>query len=90
MSAFRKIASLGLAVIISTAAYSAHFVGEQIAYLHQKLSLPAKDRYRATDWPTTEVALPKLEDQLVGHLQRISPATRPDFSIEPTVLRLSR
>ncbi|WP_256663356.1 hypothetical protein [Pseudomonas sp. SJZ131] len=37
MSAFKKIASVGLAVIISTAAYSAHFVGEQIAYLHQKL-----------------------------------------------------
>lgn len=90
MSAFRKIASLGLAVIISTAAYSAHFVGEQIAYLNRKLSPTAEDHNRATDWPITEAALPKLEDQLVGHLQTISPATRPDFSIEPTVLRLSR
>lgn len=90
MSAFRMIASLGLAVIISTAAYSAQFVGEQIAYLHQKLSTTEEAPGRATDWPTTDAALPKLEDQLVGHLQTISPATRPELSTEPTVLRLSR
>ena len=90
MSALKVIAIIGVAVVTSTAAYSAHFVGEQIEYLHQKLSPPEEATNLATDWPTTEAALPKRKDQLVGHLQTISPATRPDFSTEPTVLHPSR
>lgn len=84
MSAFRMIASLGLAVFISTAAYSAHFVGEQIAYLHQKLSPTAEDPNRATDWLITEAALPKLEDQLAGYLRTASPPIQFGLPTEPT------
>jgi hypothetical protein len=50
------IASLGLVGAISTAAYSALLVGEQIAYLHQKLSPTAEVSYLATEWPKTEPA----------------------------------
>ncbi len=90
MSAFRMIASLGLVGAISTAAYSAHIVGEQIAYLHQKLSLTAEVSNLATEWPTTEPALPKLEDQLAGPLRTTFSTTLSDFSTEPTVLHRSR
>lgn len=90
MSVFRMIAGLGLAGFISTAAYSAHFVGEQIAYLHQKLSHTAEASNLAADWPATEATLPKLEDQLAGHLRTTYAATLSDFSPEPTVLLPSR
>lgn len=90
MSAFRMIASLVLAIIISTATNSAHFVGEQIAYLHRKLSPPAGAPNLATDWPATEPALPKLEDQLAGQGRTTSPAALSDFSTEPALLHPSQ
>ncbi|WNF58538.1 hypothetical protein [Pseudomonas sp. SG20052] len=90
MSAYRAIAMLGVAVVISTAAYSAHFVGEQIEYLHQKLSPSTKDLTLATEWPNTEMALPKLEGHFSGRLQTTSQLTLTDFSTEEAMIHLSR
>ncbi|KAE9648795.1 hypothetical protein EJA70_00620 [Pseudomonas sp. PB103] len=75
MSAFRTIAILGVAVVISTAAYSAHFVGQQIEYLHYKLSAPTENQSFATQWPLVEAALPELEDQLPSSLQKATPVS---------------
>ncbi|WP_150770767.1 hypothetical protein [Pseudomonas fluorescens] len=57
----RKVGALfALAVIGSAAAYSAHFVGEQIAYLHDKLSPPTEQLKLSSDWPGTAASLPAL------------------------------
>lgn len=90
MSALRGIVILGLAAFISTAAYSAHFVGEQIAFLHQKLSRPASDTILVPDWPNSGTALPKLEDQLAGRLQPTSPVTLTDVATETVMSHSSR
>lgn len=90
MSDFRMIASLGLVGAISTAAYSAHLVGEQIAYLHQKLSPTAEASNLSTKWPTGEPALPKLEDQLEGPSRTTLTTKLSDYSIESTVPHSSR
>ena len=90
MSTYRAVAMLGVTVVISTAAYSAYFVGEQIEYLHQKLSPPAEDLSFTTEWPNTEMALPKLEDHFSGRLQTKSQLTLTDFSTEEAVMHPSR
>ncbi len=90
MSVFRVIASLGFAVMISTAAYSAQFVGQQIAYLHQKLSPPSHELSLLTDWPNTDTSLPKLEDQLGGRAQKTSPVTLSEIPSEEALLHPSR
>jgi len=82
MSAFRTIAILGVAVVISTAAYSAHFVGQQIEYLHRKLSPSTLDQNFATEWPVAEAALHKLEDQLPSSLQKATPISLTNLAAE--------
>ncbi|MCX2901109.1 hypothetical protein [Pseudomonas mandelii] len=90
MSAYKAVAVLRVAVVISTAAYSAYFVGEQIEYLHQKISPATTDLDLSTEWPNTEMALPKLEDHFSGRLQTTSQLTLIDFSTEKEVILLSR
>lgn len=90
MSTYRAVAMLGVTVVISTAAYSAYFVGEQIEYLHQKLYPSTIDLNLATEWPSTEMALPKLEGHFSGRLQTKSQLTLTDFSTEEAVIHLSR
>lgn len=59
----RKVGALFALVVIGSAiAYSAHFVGEQIAYLHDMLSPPAIQLKLAPDWPGAESNLPTLND----------------------------
>ena len=60
---------LSFAVAGSAAAYSAHFVVQQIYYLREKLSPPAIELKIAPDWPGTVPSLPQLEDQPEGHFQ---------------------
>lgn len=90
MSAQKAVAMLRVAVVISTAACCAYFIGRQIDYLHQKLSPPAEDLSFTTDWPNTEMALPKLEDHFSGRLQTKSQLTLTDFSTEEAVMHPSR
>lgn len=90
MSAFKAFAMIGVAVVISTAVYSAHFVGEQIEYLHQKLSPSTRDLNLETAWPLTKASLPKLEDQLSDSLQKNSPLTLTNPSTDKAVIHLSR
>ena len=49
---------LRFAVFGSVAAYSAHFVVEQIEYLHSKLSPPTVELTLAPDWPGVVPRLP--------------------------------
>lgn len=59
----RKLGDLfALVAIGSAVAYSANFVGEQIAFLHEKLSPPAIQLKLAPDWPGAEPNLPTLND----------------------------
>lgn len=59
----RKVGVLfGLAVIGSAVAYSAHLVGEQVAYLHDKLAPPAIRVEHTPAWPATAPSLPALGD----------------------------
>jgi hypothetical protein len=60
---------LSFAVVGSAAAYSAHFVVDQIDYLREKLSPPAVELKLAPDWPITVPSRPQLEDQSEGHFQ---------------------
>ena len=90
MSAYKAVAMLRVSVLISTAACSAYFIGKQIEYLHQKLSAPAQGLTLATEWPNTEMALPKLEDHFSGRLQTTSQLTLTDFSAEEAAIHLSR
>jgi hypothetical protein len=54
---------LSFAVVGSAAAYSAHFVVEQIDYLRAKLSPTAVELKLVPDWPGSVPSLPQLEDQ---------------------------
>jgi hypothetical protein len=87
---FGMLSLLGLTVIVSTVAFSAHFVGEQIEYLHQKVSPSSRDLNISAEWPIAETALPKLEDQLSDRMQTASPAALTVFSIEKAVITPSR
>lgn len=62
MSGRKAGALFALAVIGSAVAYSAHFVGEQIAYVHDRLSPPAIQLKLSPDWPGTEPSLPAISD----------------------------
>ena len=90
MVSFRMLSILGLTVIVSTVAFSAHFVGEQIEYLHQKVSSSSRDPNLPAEWPVTETALPKLEDQLPDRVHFNSTTTVTDFSIEKAVITPSQ
>ncbi|WP_126362879.1 hypothetical protein [Pseudomonas fluorescens] len=90
MSAFKVSAILGVAVVISTAAYSAHFVGQQIEYLQQKLSPSTRDQNSANEGPLKEAALPSLQEQLSNTLQTTSPLSLTVFSFEKAANQSSR
>lgn len=90
MVSLRMLSIIGITVIVSTVAFSAHFVGEQIEYRHQKVSPSSRDLHITAEWPITETALPKLEDQLSVRMQTASPAALADFSIEKAKISPSR
>lgn len=85
MSALRTTAILGVAVVISTAAYSAHFVSQQIEYLHQKISASKENQNFANKWPLAEAVLHRLEDQLPSSLQKATPVSLTNLASEKTV-----
>lgn len=58
-----KISALfALAVIGSASAYCAHFIGGQIAYLHEKLSPPVVQLKLTPNWPGSTPSLPAFGD----------------------------
>jgi hypothetical protein len=69
MSGRKMVGFFGLAVIGTAAAYSAHFVGEQIEYLYDRLSPPAITPKLAPDWPGTAPSLPRLDDLPASNYQ---------------------
>lgn len=73
---------LSFAVIGSVAAYSAHFVVEQIEYLHSKLSPPAVELTLAPNWPGVMPGLPQLEDLPKANFQNEIRNSSPDFRVE--------
>jgi hypothetical protein len=73
---------LSFAFIGSVAAYSAHFVVEQIEYLHSKFSPPAVELTLAPVWPAAVPRLPQLEDLPEGNFQNDIRRLSPDFHIE--------
>jgi hypothetical protein len=73
---------LSFAVVGSVAAYSVHFVVEQIEYLREKLFPPAVELALAPDWPGVEPSLPQLEDLPEGNFQNYVRPLSPDFRVE--------
>jgi hypothetical protein len=73
---------LSLAIVGSVAAYSVHFVVEQIEYLRSKLSPPAVELTLAPNWPGVVPSLPQLENLPEGNFQNENRYSSPDFRVE--------
>ncbi|MNU38651.1 hypothetical protein D3C71_273280 [compost metagenome] len=73
---------LSFAVVGSVAAYSAHFVVEQIEYLHSKFSPPAVQVTLEPDWPGVAPSVPLLEDLPESNFQNDIRHSIPDVRVE--------
>ncbi|CAG8866124.1 hypothetical protein PS726_04616 [Pseudomonas fluorescens] len=73
---------LSFAVVGSAAAYSAHFVVEQIEFLREKISPPAVEIKLTADWPEAVPSLPQLEDLAEGNFQNGISQPSPTFRAE--------